>query len=94
MAASWDKWKPISRSDKMWMLTIGIVLIAWDILAVILIPYNILPGSNSAVGIFFGLAAPAVFGFMALYFALRSPVENPKGKSGGTPRTPDESVEG
>lgn len=75
MAASWDKWKPMARSDKMWMLTIGIVLILWDILAIIMIPYHWLPGSDNAVGIFFGLTAPAVFGIMALYFALRSPTE-------------------
>ncbi|GAB3562894.1 hypothetical protein [Spelaeicoccus albus] len=93
MAASWDKWKPISRRDKMGMLTIGIVLIAWDILAVILIPYNILPGSNSAVGIFFGLAAPAVFGFMALYFAFRSPLEKPKGRKPEGPRAKNKPAE-
>lgn len=77
MPASWDKWKPLARRDKMWMLTIGIVLIVWDIIAIITIPYHWLPGSDNAVGIFFGLAGPAVFGIMALYFAARSPTEKP-----------------
>lgn len=81
MSKSWDTWKPISRRDRAGMLTIGIVLIAWDILAVILIPYHWLPGSDNPVGIFFGLAAPAVFGFMALYFAIRSPLKRPKSQA-------------
>lgn len=86
MPASWDKWKPISRRDKMALLAIGVILIAWDVFAVIQIPYNLLPGSDSVPGIFFGLAGPAVFGFGALYFAIRTPIDKaePKGRDKAT----------